>query len=131
MTAIRGILASGLFLLLTACTAAPPCRNHTQLFFGTAIADSSARVDEAAWRDFVDTAILPRFPDGFTVLDAQGLWRSPVTGRAVSEASRVLLVLHADNAESNGKLDAIAADYKARFRQESVLRIDQCSAYSF
>ena len=131
MIAIRGSLAGGLLVLLAGCTTAPACRNHTQLFFGAAIAESGAQVDEAVWRDFVETAILPRFPDGFTVMDAAGLWRSPVTGQAVREPSRVLLVLHPDNADSNSKLDAIAADYKTRFRQESVLRLDQCGAYSF
>ena len=131
MTVIRSILAGGLLLLLAGCASAPPCRNHTQLFFGSAIAESGAKVDEAAWRDFVKTAILPRFPDGFTVMDAEGVWRSPATGRAVSEPSRVLLVLHADNVESHRQLDAVAAEYKARFSQESVLRLDQCGAYSF
>lgn len=131
MTGVRSILAGGLLLLLAGCTSAPPCRNHTQLFFGSAIGESGAKVDEAAWRNFIDTAILPRFPDGFTIVDAAGVWRSPATGRAVSEESRVLLVLHADNAESHRQLDAIAAEYKARFSQESVLRLDQCGTYSF
>ena len=131
MTGSRAIAAAATLLALAACSAAPPCRNHTQLFFGTAIGESGARVDEAAWRDFVETAILPRFPAGFTVIDAQGLWRSPATGHAVGEPSRVLLVLHADDAESSGKLHAIAAEYKARFRQDSVLRLDQCGTYSF
>ncbi len=131
MTGGRAIVAAATLLALTACSAAPSCRNHTQLFFGTAIGESGARVDDAAWRDFVDTAILPRFPAGFTVIDGQGLWRSPATGQAVREQSRILLVLHADDAESNGKLAAIAAEYKARFRQESVLRLDQCGSYSF
>lgn len=133
MIAARGILAGSLLLLLAGCApaGAPSCRNHTQLFFGSAIGGSGAQVDEVAWRDFVDTAILPRFPDGFTVMDAQGLWRSPETGRVVREASRVLLVLHPDDTDSNGKLDAIAAEYKTRFRQDSVLRLDQCGTYSF
>lgn len=118
-------------ILLAGCTAAPPCRNHTQLFFGAAIGEGGERVDDAAWRDFVESAILPRFPDGFTVMDAQGLWRSPATGHAASEPSRVLVVLHADEADTHRRLDEIAADYKARFRQESVLRVDQCSSYRF
>lgn len=127
----RLVLFAAAAFLLAGCVAAPPCRNHTQLFFGTAIGENGERVDAAAWRSFVESTVLPRFPDGFTAMDAQGAWRSPATGHAVAEPSRVLLVLHADNAESHRKLDEIAADYKARFRQESVLRLDQCGAYYF
>lgn len=127
----RAVLLAATAALLAGCVAAPPCRNHTQLFFGVAIGESGERVDETAWRSFVESAILPRFPDGFTVMDAQGLWRSPATGRAVAEPSRVLLVLHPDNTESNRGLESIAAEYKARFRQDSVLRLDQCGAYRF
>jgi hypothetical protein len=128
---MRAVLLAASVLLLAGCAGAPACRNHTQLYFGAAIGEDGERVDEAAWRAFVERAILPRFPDGFTVMDGQGLWRSPSTGRAVSEPTRVLLVLHADDAESHSRLEAIAADYKAQFRQESVLRVDQCSAYGF
>lgn len=131
MIALRGFVAAGLLLAVSGCAAAPSCRNHTQLVFGMAIGDGGARVDASAWRDFVETEILPRFPDGFTIMDAEGSWRSAATGRAVSEPSRVLLVLHPDTADSHGRLDAIAAAYRARFRQESVLRLDQCSAYRF
>lgn len=127
----RPALMAGSMVLLAGCMAAPPCRNHTQLFFGAAIGDGGTRVDDGAWRAFVEAAILPRFPDGFTVMDAQGLWRSAATGGVVREPSRILLVLHPDDAESNRRLDAIAADYKARFRQDSVLRLDQCGAYRF
>jgi hypothetical protein len=127
----RALPLAAMAVLLAGCVVAPPCRNHTQLVFGTAIGEGGERVDDAAWRDFVASAVLPRFPDGFTVMDAQGLWRSPATGRAVSEPSRLLLVLHADDADSHRKLDELAADYKARFRQDSVLRVDQCSAYRF
>ena len=129
--AIRGLLGGLLLLAVVGCTAAPPCRNHTQLFFGMAIGDSGQRMDEAAWRAFVEAAILPRFPDGFTIVEAEGLWRSPATGRAVGEPSRILLVLHADTADSHGRLDAIAAEYRMRFPQDSVLRLDHCAAYGF
>ena len=88
-------------------------------------------MDDAAFAQFVDDVVLPRFPDGFTVLEGRGYYRSPGAAHAISEPTRTLVVLHGDTAESRGKLDAIATDYKRRFAQESVLRLDQCGAVSF
>lgn len=107
------------------------CRQQSSsLFFGMAIADQG-RVEAADWERFVDEVIVPRFPDGFTLLAGQGAWRSSRTGAVVREDSRILLVLHEGDGMSDQALDAIAADYKARFRQESVLRADQCVRYRF
>lgn len=78
-------------------------------------------VSDAQWRTFVDDAVVPRFPDGFTVIQAEGHWRSG-SGAIEREASQVLIVLHADDADSRAAVAAIAADYKRQFQQEAVLR---------
>lgn len=107
------------------------CRQQSSsLFFGTAIADQG-RVEAADWDRFVEEVIVPRFPDGFTLLAGQGAWRSSRSGEVVREDSRILLVLHEGDRAADRALEAIAADYKARFRQESVLRADQCARYRF
>ncbi|HEX6958846.1 MAG TPA: DUF3574 domain-containing protein [Ferrovibrio sp.] len=106
------------------------CRQQTSsLFFGTAIG-GGGKVEPADWSRFVDEAIRPRFPDGFTILDGQGAYRS-ADADIVREEAHVLVVARPNSAEIDGKLDAIAEDYKARFHQESVLRLDQCGAYRF
>ncbi|MFN4278353.1 MAG: DUF3574 domain-containing protein [Ferrovibrio sp.] len=131
------VLSSVVFMLLVATAAyawfnpLALCRQQSSsLFFGTAIADQG-RVEAADWDRFVDEVIVPRFPDGFTLLAGQGAWRSSRTGAAVREDSHILLVLHEGDGESDQALDAIAAEYKTRFRQESVLRADQCARYRF
>lgn len=78
-------------------------------------------VSDAQWQAFVDDAVVPRFPDGFTVIQAEGHWRSG-SGAIEREASQVLIVLHADDPESRAAVAAVAADYKRRFQQEAVLR---------
>lgn len=118
-------------LLLAACTAAPPCRTHTALFLGTAIGEQGRVVSEADWQLFVAEEVAARFPDGFSVVDATGQYRSPVTGNVVSEKTRILTLVHADAPAVHRAIDAIAAAYKARFAQESVLRLDQCAAFAF
>lgn len=118
-------------LLLAACAATPPCRTHTALFLGTAIGEQGQVVSEADWQRFVADEVAARFPDGFSLVDATGQYRSPVTGNVVSEKTRILTLVHADEPVIHRSIDAIAAAYKARFRQESVLRVDQCAAFAF
>ena len=66
---------------------APACPEGTdpfvehQLFMGRS-SESGEVVDDAAWAAFLGETVTPRFPDGLTVLDAQGQWRD--LGRADS-----------------------------------------------
>ncbi|WP_300304622.1 DUF3574 domain-containing protein [Ferrovibrio sp.] len=106
------------------------CRQQSSsLFFGTRMPEDR-KVEVMDWARFVDETIVPRFPDGFTLLDGQGGWRSTNSG-TVREATHILLVLHDGSASAKLGLDAIAADYKAKFSQDSVLRLDQCAVYRF
>ncbi len=107
------------------------CRQQvSSLYFGTAMPDRR-EVEAGEWGRFIDEAIVPRLPDGFTLQSGQGVWRSPKTGDTIREDTRILMVLHESARTVNDTLDLIAADYKARFRQESVLRVDQCAVYRF
>ena len=67
--------------------------------------------------------------DGFTVLDGAGQWRGP--RGLVREASHVLVIFHEPGAGTDQALEAIRAAYKARFRQQSVLRADSTACVSF
>lgn len=78
-------------------------------------------VSDTEWRAFVDDAIVSRFPDGFTVVDAEGHWRSG-DGAIEREDSQMVIVLHAGDAASDVAVGAIVADYKRQFVQEAVLR---------
>ena len=84
------------------------------LYFGRAAAD------EAAWRGFLAEAVTPRFPSGFTVLDGYGQWRQRATGRILSEPSSVIVVVAGPGAATLAALEAIRADFRQRFAQESV-----------
>ena len=95
------------------------------LYFGTARVDAPAVTDEE-WQRFVDDEIAPRFPDGFTISDAQGQWRTR-DGIVQRERTHALLIVHPDGS-GEGEIAAIVAAYKKRFAQEAVLRTrDQCS----
>ena len=84
---------------------------------------------EPEWRRFVDEAVAPRFPDGFTELHGHGHWRD-ARGAAVEEATRIVEIAHDGSVATHVRIRGIASDYRVRFGQESVLitttRADQC-----
>ena len=76
----------------------------------------------AEWAAFAQEEIAPRFRQGFTVLEGQGQWRN-ADGSVAHETSRVLQLVHPDDAANNAGVSEIAARYKQRFGQEAVLRV--------
>src|SRR5688500_6141680 len=92
----RGVLSQlapsiGLSLVLTACAGTTPatCASGTspmtkfELFLGQNIG-TTGRVSDEDWRRFLADEVTPRYPDGFTVLEASGQWRDPM-GTVISE----------------------------------------------
>jgi hypothetical protein len=133
---LRRLAVAGSLPLLSACLSTAPLtcaggaapKPVAELVFGRNIGPSLG-VSEAAWRDFVDSEVTPRFPDGFTVLEARGQWRDGAA--IVREPSKVLVIALADETRAHAELAAIAESYKARFRQQSVLTIVRPACVSF
>jgi hypothetical protein len=102
------------------------CRSGEQrsvqdtLFFGADKPDGVVTPDD--WSRFLDETVTPRFPQGLSVWQAAGQWRSE-SGRIVHEASRILDLVHPDDETSERAVLEIAATYKTRFHQEAVLRV--------
>jgi hypothetical protein len=127
----RRLFHCGLFLAAAMVPAAPAgaqdfsCRADqkraavAELMFGRNIGDRLG-VSDAAWSRFLDREIVPRFPDGLTVIDAVGRWRDPDRNRLVREPSKIVTIVLRDRERDQAALDAIAAAYKTRFRQQSV-----------
>jgi hypothetical protein len=90
------------------------------LYFGRSIPDGGT-VDDASWKRFEDDVIAHAFPNGFTVLDAHGSWRG-ADGATISEPSRVVAIVHADDAASDAAIREIVKRYRTEFHQEAVLR---------
>jgi uncharacterized protein DUF3574 len=91
------------------------------LYFGGNM-PGSAIVTPAAWSDFIDHEVAPRFPQGFTTWQAAGQWRG-ANGAIQREASHVVALVHADTSANARAVAAIADRYKQLFRQEAVLRV--------
>ena len=113
------LLLGGCASLPQACL--PPARPmiSAELFFGRSVGNRVVTGKQFA--TFLATVITPRFPDGLTVLDAQGQWRNRDSGAIAHEASKLVKIIFADDAAKRAALDAIAASYKLKFHQQSVL----------
>lgn len=98
------------------------------LYFGTAKAEGIVREDE--WASFIDTTVLPAFPDGLTSWAASGRWTT-ATGRLEHETSYVLQVTHDGGREKDTAIQHIIRAYKNDFQQEGVMRIRSQACRSF
>src|SRR6266478_504754 len=110
-SAVQNVKPSGSRALTTSAT-------------NTAQAESvTLGVTDSAWAVFVADVVSARLPDGFTFWTAEGEWRG-AGGRSTREPSFVLEVVHPTrSAATEAAIVAIIAEYKRRFRQESVLRV--------
>jgi hypothetical protein len=90
-----------------------------ELFFGRSI-QGQDEVGDRAWNEFLDRAVTPNLPNGYTVFDAEGAWRNPATGRTGRERTKVLLVALPDAAASTAAVDRIRKAYQVQFRQALV-----------
>ena len=119
------VLASASVLVACAGTTPMACAPGTfpmtkyELFLGQNIG-TMGRVSDEEWRRFLTEEVTPRYPHGFTVLNAAGQWRDPM-GNVIQEDSRNLVVIVRDPAAELPKITAIRDTYKTRFRQDAVL----------
>jgi hypothetical protein len=96
---------------------------ETRLFLGGSRPDGGL-VDDAAWQAFLTEVVTPRFPEGLTVVEAKGQWLDPGTSTIVREPAKVLILVHPPGVTADAAVDAVASEYKRRFDQRSVLRVD-------
>lgn len=98
---------------------------RTELFFGADKPDGS-EIGKDEFRRFLKEEVTPRFPDGLTVLTGTGQFRDAENDKIIREKSMVLILLYplGGGEESNEKIEQIRKAYKERFKQQSVLRVD-------
>jgi hypothetical protein len=102
---------------------------RTELYFGLS-RPGGATVSAADWKAFLDTQITPRFPEGLTVLDASGQWRSRAGG-IIAEKTKVVILIHPHLPDKASAIQDIVSEYKRRFNQEAVLRVSDRVGVSF
>jgi hypothetical protein len=101
-----------------------------RIYFGRNIGDTLG-VTDSLWAVFVRDVVGPHLPAGYTFWPAAGNWRDS-TGHVTREPSFVLEVIHpSTSASADSAIAQVIAEYKRRFRQESVLRVVTAGRASF
>jgi len=131
-TALRVVRIAAMALALGGCSIELlrehplGCRGDEQrlvrdtFYFGASI-PGGGEVDATAWQGFEHDVLMPAFPRGFSVIDANGHWRG-ADGTVARETSRIVVIVHADDAQSAADVRRVAQRYRETFHQESVLR---------
>jgi hypothetical protein len=129
----------GLAIATPAARAAGPPRRpttvsdvwaRTELYFGTSRAIDPP-VTERQFHEFVEREVTERFPDGLTLLEAYGQFRTSA-GVLVREKSFLLILFYPPQMQdAHRRIQEIRQAYKDAYSQESVLRVDAFSFVSF
>jgi hypothetical protein len=104
----------------------------TRLYFGLGPADAQDKgVPEAAWRDFLDHEVTPRFPAGLSVLDVYGQWQGRQEKAPERIRSKMLIIYYPATAENAARIEAIRSAWKQRTGDQSVLKVTEPADVSF
>ena len=91
-----------------------------ELYFGRS--RPGGLVTEEQFQRFLRNVVTPRFPDGLTVFDASGQFRTS-TGTIIREPTKVLILIYPNSPAKRRAIEEIISLYKTQFQQESVLRV--------
>lgn len=123
-TSLSALASAAILLAGTGCqspsgTVPPAAFDGSQAWLRTEL--YMGAIPAAEWQRFLSEVVTPRFPGGFTVLEAQGQWQAP-SGEIRSLPSRVLVLLHPADPKSETGIESVRSAFKERFHHVSVLR---------
>lgn len=114
---VCGVCLIAVCFALCGCVASVASeRREYKIFCG--MSSPGGEVSEKEWARFCDEHVSAAFPDGYTVLDAAGYWRSAPQTTAKERSKIILIVAPADARE---KVLSVARRYRERFAQDCVL----------
>lgn len=130
--AVTLLLAASAFLLVASsrdCQEGMESWEGYWLYFGRN-RDGKEVVSESEWEDFLATTVSTVLPDGFTLFDARGQWKTSA-GHIERERTKVINVVIPRGADGWNRVKKIASDYQERFGQEIVLKVSEevCVAF--
>ncbi len=102
-----------------------------ELVFGRVAEDGSGGVSEADFARFLDGEVSPRFPEGLTVIDAEGRMMTPPAGSMIREPAKLVMIVLPGDKDDSTKLQAVRLAYVKRFHQQSVLLMTHGDCVSF
>ncbi|WP_298546230.1 DUF3574 domain-containing protein [uncultured Aquimarina sp.] len=116
------IIISLSFLVLISCGSVKKTSQiKTELYFG--LSNDEGAISNNIWLEFKKNHI-DKILNGYTIVDAYGYWTGS-NGTKVEEATKILVYVHKKSDFESQKIDSIINLYKSKFKQESVLKIEQ------
>ena len=104
----------------------------TKLYFGLGPADASDKgVPDAAWRDFLDKEVTPRFPSGLSVVAVYGQWQGKEQKTPERVRTKLLIIDYPDTRDNRERIEAIRLAWKKKTGDQSVLKVTQPADVSF
>lgn len=89
----------------------------SRLYLGRARPGGFAQVSHVEFEAWIAEELAPRFPDGWTIIQAEGGWRDAASGQTIREHSFIVELAH----EIDAPIQALARSYKERFGQDAVM----------
>lgn len=90
----------------------------SRIYCGLSEPDGS-KVTDSELDSFVNNTLSHEFPDGFSVMRADGGWRDTATGQTIREPSAVFEIAH--GSQDAERVRNVARAYKAAFNQQAVM----------
>jgi hypothetical protein len=104
----------------------------TRLYFGLGPADAPDKgVPEAAWRDFLDKEVTPRFPAGLSVIEVYGQWQGKQENAPERIRTKLLIIDYPATVENAAKIEAIRMAWKQKTGDQSVMKVTEPADVSF
>jgi len=104
----------------------------TRLYFGLGPAGAPDKgVPEAAWRDFLDKEVTPRFPAGLSVIDVYGQWQGKQQKTPERIRTKLLIIDYPATAENTARIEAIRVAWKQKTGDQSVMKVTEPADVSF
>lgn len=112
---------------ISAAQAQAPWRSadtlKTEIYFGLRLPDGKT-VSEEEWGKFLAEIVVPRFPDGLTVIDGSGRSANAAKSGNPVNPTKILVLVHPNVGDSQDKLSQVKAEYRKRFGSTGVFHTD-------
>ena len=95
----------------------------TEIYFGLRT-DGGRLVSEEDWGKFLVEVVVPRFPEGFTVIDGAGRSANAAKSGNPVNPTKILVLVHSNVGDSQDKLAQLKEEYRKRFGSGGVFHTD-------
>ena len=94
----------------------------SELYFGARVADGTL-ISPEAWSAFLAEVITPAFPDGLTVIQANGQMRGS-DGVIRRQPTWVVVILRHVGALEDQRIRSVISSFRSRFNGAELMRVD-------